>query len=332
MIFQRKFKMNSITFWLSIATAIIAVLSAIFSQIEKNKEKSEALKKEKELNQKNNQIIESQNQLNDKNNQIIKEQVKLQEFQKELNDLQIRYSDKIMSLQSELNEKQDQLQRKTNEVVTLQEDLINKYKGGNGYGELIFTNISLKECDIVIYNRSSNVLSDIGIQLLELDPTTDINTTKIIQMESVFDLNKVVLSVHVPNVLIGSAAPLTRYQFKYFHDEKRFNIFMNQRNGKFKQQFILRLKNGVWLGASRILDVNGKEVLAGNVKLMDMMAKRCLLKSQMVFLPERKQIKVYGINKFASEGRFFFLINTFLLNKLIHYIFLNYRYNVSVFH
>lgn len=258
--FNKDKKMTNVTFWLSIATAVIGILSAIFSQIEKSKDKAEALKKEKELNQKNNQIIESQNQLAQKNNQIIKEQIKLLESQEQLNDLQTTYSDKIISLQSELKGKQEQLQHKTNEVVTLQQDLIKKYTGGEGYGELIFTNISTQQCDIMFLNRSTNVLSDIGIIVYELDPGSDINSIKKIDLKSVFEMNKIVSQFHLPNILVESAAPLTKYQFKYLSNEKRFNIFMNQRNGRFKQQLILRTKDGNWLAASRILDSKEKEI------------------------------------------------------------------------
>lgn len=125
--------MSSITLWLSIATAVIAILSAIFSQIEKNEEKAETLEKEKELNQKNSQIIESQKTLNQKNNEIIEKQQELLVSQNNLQELQTKYSDQIIYLQNELRQKQVALQQKTDEVVELQSESINEVTGENSF-------------------------------------------------------------------------------------------------------------------------------------------------------------------------------------------------------
>lgn len=209
----------------------------------------------------------SEKELKTANENLSKKQDELSQTQKELIQLQKKYSEKtdtIIILQNELYKQQNLIQNKTEDIVKLQNENINELTGGKGFCIVTLALTDKNSTELLLKNNSEYNLYDISINFSEIGNEKSNSKNETIRYKSLQDAlwNADFLKMYnVQSLNRQSTYILGKYSFKYKETEKRFDIFISQRNGRLKQQIILREKNNHWLLASRVLNENNnKEV------------------------------------------------------------------------
>lgn len=176
-----------------------------------------------------------------------------------------------LAIKSHISNKQkdETLERKTSEIITLQnevnlnskklieaqEELLKYTIGGDSYCAIVVGDFSNDECIMKVGNLGKYPMYDVDFSIVDIDLLIKAEKENTVAQH----YSEIWKHVKIGNIQAGSGQIIGTLPLNN-SNERRVNIFFTARNGSFSQQVVLRKKDGNWYTAWNLVDNKGKEL------------------------------------------------------------------------
>ncbi len=215
-------------FLVSVATAVLAIISGYLQYKEKLDSTAKALNKEKELNEVYKKLQSKSDTIISSNNEILL-----------------------------LNEK---LIIANEEIIKLQSKLEGTYSGGKSFPELKIIPLDNEKGQMVLIHHGEFPLFDISMHAVDLDIHNKIVAQRGSNQFKMDELALFSVDLQFNSLQIGNQLAIGTFISDYSSNKKSFNIFYSARNGLYIQAIRLFKKDRIWHSGTIIFNREYKEV------------------------------------------------------------------------
>ncbi len=156
----------------------------------------------------------------------------------------------IVRLQKNIINSQEKLIAKSEEITELNKTNANLITGGDSYCFLGFANLEMGDRPLrLVVHKGKYPLYDVQVRIADFDKFDELEKSGSTSYDDFMKASEV---LKIGNLSPGQALTLGRWNLKDAGSIKKYNVFINAKNGSIDQNIVLKKINGYWKLAIRV--------------------------------------------------------------------------------